>query len=624
MANVWASAKILEFDFAGIEAQILGWFMRKPSYIRLGALGVHAYLASHVLKRPADLAWADADLRRYFSDIKHSPDPEVQRIYKGAKKVVHGNGYGQTPDGVFLNNRGLFATKKAAQAIFDTFYQVCPDLPEFHTAVRHTAHLHHKLGGPPPYLYDPHPAQFEAPRTIGHPYGYVHHFHSVIAYERLTEAQRLWRVKRKLPMSDINGIWWGIKLGEDANRCVPPDYRVWMGDFTYKPIGDVRTGDTVIGWTRRMSPAVPSRGTANTKYMQRHKRFNTDTLTRATVLSTAHTVDYTLTIHLASGKTLRCTRDHRWLGTYRNTYQYLRADELQVGNHLCRVDVTDPGDCPRTLRDAALWLAGFYDGEGSHRGVTQADDNYGLLDKAQEAFTSLGFEVTRQPYARSETHWKPTSYIGWNGGRQAALRFVRFVPSQRFRRQWADRMILSSRFRWVDRVVKIERNPLMEPVVCIKTTTGNFIVEDTCSHNSVAFYPQSTARGVLTEACFPLFDPDDDPALYIGDAYFGRTPLRAPIHDSLLLEVPTRKVDRVIERVQQAMGRPVEALPCPPEWGMGPYLTIGVDGKIGDDWGHMATIPASTVEPSDMEPGPVEWTAEEADELAELATEVSG
>jgi hypothetical protein len=103
-----------------------------------------------------------------------------------------------------------------------------------------------------------------------------------------------------------------------------------------------------------------------------------------------------------------------------------------------------------------------------------------------------------------------------------------------------------------------------------------------------AFYPQSIARGVLTEAALDLFLPDDHPGhradLFIGDAYYGRTPLRAPIHDSLLLEVPVRIVDRVAERVLGAMAAPVEELPCPPEWGIGPALMIGVDGKIGKDW----------------------------------------
>ncbi len=323
---VWSSTTLLEFDFAGIEAVLLGWFMRRPEYLRLAKLGMHAYLASHVLKRPADLAWPDADLARYFKEIKGSDDPHISTTYNGCKRVVHGNGYGQTPMGTYLANPKLFSSLSAAQKICDTYYAIAPGLPAFHRAVRRTAYDQHYLGGPQSYTFD------EARGVVeGHPYQYKLWFWSVIHYERLKESQRLWRLKRGMPVEEINGIWYGIQLGEDAKKVV-------------------------------------------------------------------------------------------------------------------------------------------------------------------------------------------------------------------------------------------------------------------------AYYPQSTARGVLTEACLPLFDPEEELAerCYIGDLYYGETPLRAPIHDSLLVEVPTRKADRLIERVAYAMQRPVEALPCPPAWGIGEYLSIGVDAKRGPNWGSMSKIQLPT------------------------------
>ncbi len=98
----------------------------------------------------------------------------------------------------------------------------------------------------------------------------------------------------------------------------------------------------------------------------------------------------------------------------------------------------------------------------------------------------------------------------------------------------------------------------------------------------VAFYPQSTAAGRLKEAELRLFLPWS--ADYIGDVYFGRTPLLAPIHDSLLLHVPNRCVDRVVEIVARVMQEPSARLPIPIEWGWGSYLPIGVNAKIGHDW----------------------------------------
>lgn len=302
----------------GIEAVLLGWFMRSPSFIRLAKLGVHALVASHTLKRPADLTWSDADLAAYFKAIKGSKLQVEKDAYERSKRCVHGTGYGLTVHGMVRQFPKAFPTLKHAQAIQDVYFSVAPEVPAFQQAVQKTAYDQHFLGGAARYHYDA-----AAKKVVGHPYGYKHTFYAVLAYQRLTESQRIWREARRMPLVEIEGIWYGIDLGEDAKRVI-------------------------------------------------------------------------------------------------------------------------------------------------------------------------------------------------------------------------------------------------------------------------AFYPQSTARGVLTEAALDLFLPDDHPGhradLYIGDAYYGRTPLRAPIHDSLLLEVPVRAVDKVSERVFAAMGAPVEELPCPAEWGIGPALAIGVDAKIGDDW----------------------------------------
>lgn len=319
---VWSSAKIVELDFSGIEAKLLGWFMRDPGYIRLAALGVHAYVASHVLGRPANLGWPDHDLAAYFKQIKDSHVAEEEIAYARSKRIVHGSGYGMTTHGMIRNYPQLFPTLAAAEKVQRVYFDVAPELPKFHTAVRHTAYEQRYLGGADPYTYD------AATRHVhGHPFQYQHWFWSVVAYERLNQGQKLWREKRGMPVIEIGGNYFGVTLGEDAKAVV-------------------------------------------------------------------------------------------------------------------------------------------------------------------------------------------------------------------------------------------------------------------------AFYPQSSARGVLTEACFPLFDPDHPLAssCYIGDVYYGDTPLRAPIHDSLMMEVPTRKVDLVLERAAYAMQQPIPQMPCPPEWGMGTHLMVSVDAKVGPNWGAMQKV----------------------------------
>jgi hypothetical protein len=112
------------------------------------------------------------------------------------------------------------------------------------------------------------------------------------------------------------------------------------------------------------------------------------------------------------------------------------------------------------------------------------------------------------------------------------------------------------------------------------------------SKRVIAYKPQSTAAGRLKAAEWVLFGDPDLPT-YIGDAYFGRTPLRAPIHDSLVLEVPNRAWDRVVETVATVMQAPAPELPCPPAWGLGTHLRIGVAAKGGRTWGKqtMEDIP---------------------------------
>lgn len=99
----------------------------------------------------------------------------------------------------------------------------------------------------------------------------------------------------------------------------------------------------------------------------------------------------------------------------------------------------------------------------------------------------------------------------------------------------------------------------------------------------VAWPSQSSGAGCLAESELLLFDPER-PRSYIGDAFFGQTPLRAPIHDELLLEVPEDKEDDVLAKAVTVMSRPIPQMPVPSDWGMGDYLTIGVAAKVGRNW----------------------------------------
>ncbi len=325
-----ASTRLLEVDYSGIEAVEVGWYDRDPAFIRLAKLGVHAYLASHLLQRPADLRWSDADLLAYFKELKEA-NP---LLYDRAKRCVHGTNYGLTPYGMASTFPELYPTDKEAERVQRIYFEICPNLPVWHHALRVQAHDTGWLGGDGAVMTCDTNACYKAnwagPSPWAHPFQYKHWFWSVLAYSPITEAQRLRRVKAGQPCAEINGRWFAVKWGEDSKRVI-------------------------------------------------------------------------------------------------------------------------------------------------------------------------------------------------------------------------------------------------------------------------AFYPQSTARGVLTRPMRNLFVDRDHPS-YIGEVYFGRTPFRAPIHDSLLLEIPLGRWDSTLEKVCREMQRPIQEQPLPVSWNMGTHLTVGIEAKAGQNWKDTKTIQHPTWE----------------------------
>jgi uracil-DNA glycosylase family 4 len=94
----------------------------------------------------------------------------------------------------------------------------------------------------------------------------------------------------------------------------------------------------------------------------------------------------------------------------------------------------------------------------------------------------------------------------------------------------------------------------------------------------VAYKPQSTAVGIITEAILKLyFDLFDEVGQY----------LRLQVHDELLFESPTHKVDYVDQVVREVMEAPIQQMRVPASWNMGEFLTVLTEAKQGVRWGTM-------------------------------------
>jgi len=96
----------------------------------------------------------------------------------------------------------------------------------------------------------------------------------------------------------------------------------------------------------------------------------------------------------------------------------------------------------------------------------------------------------------------------------------------------------------------------------------------------VSFLPQSTAAAIIKKSAKRLYNEYP---------WVGQT-LRLLIHDSVLGEATDRELGDCLRVSQEVMETPLEELPLDPTWGMGEYLSIGSEAKVGQSWGTMEEV----------------------------------
>ena len=169
---------LFEADYSAIEAVLTAYFANWRDGIRLAKLGVHSYLASHVLKRPADLSWPDEDLAKYFKEIKKSDDPSIKRIYNACKRTVHMSAYGGTPSKMVMSEPDTFENVAQAKWLQDIYFEVASPVRKWQLQTQELAHSQGHLRNP---------------------YGYKHSFNHV--FQNVKDNYGVW-VKR--PGDDAN------------------------------------------------------------------------------------------------------------------------------------------------------------------------------------------------------------------------------------------------------------------------------------------------------------------------------------------------------------------------------------------------------------------------------------
>lgn len=265
-------------------------------------------------------------------------------------------------------------------------------------------------------------------------------------------------------LSAINAKEWGSFWAFGKRYCNPPEAPIWMADMTWKPLGNVKVGDRIVGWQMGEPGPRSKKGQAKT------------TLCKATVTAVSRRIAPLVKVILESGRIIRCTPDHRWLSgrsnqVFGSDYKYVAAEE---GRKLVlAMDEVKP--LRWDLATEAAYLGGIYDGEGTWPRIAQHKAvNPEVYARIGEALSYLGFQFT-----------KDTEGYRVLGGRAAAIRFL--VWCKPAKRKYIERSILSSRFGTPDEVVGIQPDGYGE-VMSLTTTTGNYVAWGYCSKNCGAHH----------------------------------------------------------------------------------------------------------------------------------------
>ena len=116
--------RLVEIDYAAIEAVLTGWYAEDQDFILAAQLGIHAVLASHVLAKkgvlaaPIDLEGSEKENRDIVRLIKQ----EYPQAYNDCKHVVHGSNYGVTAFKIKQDFPDSFPTVADAQNLQNMYF----------------------------------------------------------------------------------------------------------------------------------------------------------------------------------------------------------------------------------------------------------------------------------------------------------------------------------------------------------------------------------------------------------------------------------------------------------------------------------------------------------------------
>ena len=273
--------------------------------------------------------------------------------------------------------------------------------------------------------------------------------------------------------------------------CVVPGTRILMRNLHWVPVESLKTGDEVIGFDENLSQPGGTR-----RY-------------RAARVETYGCITRPLyEVTLATGESLRCTGEHKWLvwGDHQEEtscrFHWVTTEDM--ANKLARDRYIPQYKIPRfmvpwetdTSYDAGL-LAGAFDADGTlagrkeKRSVPNFSQNRGtFLTRVQQALEARGYDYgTWEGISGSSLGNKDAGHtrLEIRGGYQAQLRFLGSIRPVRLLEKWyqEDRFV-GHRLQAMEHVPIVSVKPIGEgEIVLLGTDAKTYLAEGFPAHNTV-------------------------------------------------------------------------------------------------------------------------------------------
>lgn len=258
------------------------------------------------------------------------------------------------------------------------------------------------------------------------------------------------------------------RQGNYIFSCNPGYAPIWMSDYSFKELKDIKVGDEVIGYEIHAGEG------------KRRK------LVKSKVEEVNSRIAETVKVTMESGRELICTADHAWFTGRNGTDEHSVYLPAKEGRPL--ISFIDPTEKPK--QDEWIYLAGMIDGEGGCKYgsicITQSKEaNPGVYKKLTETINKLKLDVKvyRDSGDREDdVTRKSADMFVLNGGRQTKIDILRYgnpgKKDQIIQNLWDKPGMKSQK----DKVISIQPHK-REKVFALKTTTGNYVAWGYASKN---------------------------------------------------------------------------------------------------------------------------------------------